>query len=134
MDKLFANTVDEIYNAALDPARWPQALQAITDCLGDVGAVMIYGRGDGSYGVIASPSLTPMLSEYGREWSRRDTRAIRSRERGYFLHRNVITDRDVLTPAEIETDPFYADFLARHGLKYFAAAMVSPDAHVEVAL
>jgi DNA-binding CsgD family transcriptional regulator len=34
----------------------------------------------------------------------------------------------------MQTDPFYVDLLARHGLKYFAAAMVSPDRRVEVAL
>ena len=55
MDKLFVNAVAAIYDAAPDPSRWPQALQAIADCFGDVGAVIVYGRDDGSFGAFASP-------------------------------------------------------------------------------
>lgn len=40
----------------------------------------------------------------------------------------------MVTPQEVVSDPFYSDFLRRYGLRYFAAAMVSPDPHVEVAL
>jgi DNA-binding CsgD family transcriptional regulator/PAS domain-containing protein len=75
-----------------------------------------------------------VTAEYAQQWSNRDIRAIRSRERGYFLKRDVITDRDVVSPTEMETDPFYSDLLRRHGLKYFAAAIVSPDPRIEVAL
>jgi hypothetical protein len=75
-----------------------------------------------------------MLAEYARDWSRRDTRAFRARERGYFIAGEVVTDRDVVTPEEIQTDPFYVEFLGRHGLKYFAGVTVSPDPHIEVAI
>jgi DNA-binding CsgD family transcriptional regulator/PAS domain-containing protein len=126
--------IREIYGTALAPVRWPQALQSIADSVGDVGAVLIYGRDDGRFGVIHSPSLDPCIAEYAADWSHRDIRALRARERGYFLARDVITDRDVLTPQEMNTDPFYRDFLTRHGLRYFAAAVVSPDPRVEVAL
>lgn len=127
--------ITAIYRAALEPSTWPQALQLIADCTGDVGSILIFGRDDGGFGVIESASLTPVLTEYRSDgWCFRDTRAIRCRERGYFLGRDVITDRDVMLPSELDTDPFYADILARYGLKYFAAAMVSPNPTVEVAL
>lgn len=128
------SAIEAIYIAAADPSHWPAALQAIADCFDDVGAILIYGRDDGSFGVIDSPSLESVTAEYALHWSARDIRALRSRERGYFLNRDVITDRDVLTPDEIEMDPFYSDLLRRHGLKYFAAAIVSPDPRIEVAL
>ena len=128
------SAIESIYIAAADPSHWPATLQAIADCFDDVGAILIYGRDDGSFGVIDSPSLEATTAEYALNWSTRDIRALRSRERGYFLNRDVITDRDVLTPDEIETDPFYSDLLRRHGLKYFAAAIVSPDPRIEVAL
>jgi DNA-binding CsgD family transcriptional regulator/PAS domain-containing protein len=134
VDNAFVAAVEEIYNAAPEPSRWPHALQAIADCFGDVGTVLIYGRDDGNCALIASPALAPILPEYLRDWTRRDIRALRARKRGYFLSRDVITDRDVVTPEEMETDPFYADLLAPHGLKYFAAAMVSPDRRVEVTI
>lgn len=126
--------IESIYIAATNPLHWPSTLQVIADCFGDVGAILIYGRDDGSFGVITSASLKTVAAEYGAHWSERDIRANRARERGYFFKRDVITDRDLLTPADIETDPFYADFLKRHGLQYFAAATVSPDPHIEVAL
>lgn len=132
-DHLIA-AIESIYIAAVNPSHWPSTLQAIADCFDDVGAILIYGRDDGSFGVIESPSLARVNAEYALHWSNRDIRAIRSRERGYFLKRDVITDRDVLSPAEMETDPFYSDLLRRHGLKYFAAAVVSPDPRIEVAL
>jgi DNA-binding CsgD family transcriptional regulator/PAS domain-containing protein len=134
MDERIDKAVEHIYSAALTPSHWPQALQAIADCLDDVGAVLIYGRDDGGFGVIHSPSLDEAVIEYARNWSHRDIRALRSRERGYFLGRDVITDRDVVDAGEEERDPFYAEFLPKHGLRYFAAAVVSPDPHVEVAL
>lgn len=132
-DRLIA-AIEAIYAAAAEPSRWPSTLEVITKCFDDVGAILIYGRDDGSFGIIESPSLRKIGAEYARDWSERDIRAIRARERGYFFKRDVITDRDLLSPEEMETDPFYSDLLRRHGLKYFAAATVSPDPHIEVAL
>src|SRR5665213_2771412 len=123
-----------IYGAAANPANWPYALQAIADCFEDAGTILIYGRDDGRFGVITSPALQEMVAEYGRDWSHRDKRAVRARERGYFLTRDVITDRDAVSPEEMRSDPYYTQFLAKHGLGYFAAASVSPAPHVEVAL
>lgn len=128
------HAVEAIYQAAAEPTHWPVALQKTADCLGDVGAILLYGKDDGSFGALNSASLDSVVAEYARDWSFRDIRAVRSRERGYFFKRDVITDRDVVTPQEIESDPFYSEFLHKRGLKYFAAAMVSPDARIEVAL
>ncbi|MGL5166443.1 MAG: helix-turn-helix transcriptional regulator [Afipia sp.] len=132
-DRLLA-AIESIYIAATNPSHWPSTLQVIADCFDDVGAILIYGRDDGSFGVIDSPSLKQVTAEYALHWSERDIRAIRARERGYFFKRDVVTDRDILTPEEMETDPFYADFLRPHGLKHFLAATVSPDPHIEVAV
>lgn len=132
-DRLIA-AIEAIYAAAADPSRWPLTLEFIANCFDDVGAILIYGRDDGSFGVIESPSLKHVSADYAQGWSDRDLRAIRARERGYFFKRDVITDRDLMTDEDMETHPFYADFLRRHGLRYFAAATVSPDPHIEVAL
>lgn len=126
--------IDDIYECAMDPSRWPLALQKIADCFGDVGCVLLYSRTDGHYGVIQSPSLDHVAKYYADGWSNRDIRAIRSRERGYFFGSDVITDRDVVTEEEMLTEPFYSEFLARFGLKYFAASVVSPDRETEVAV
>jgi DNA-binding CsgD family transcriptional regulator/GAF domain-containing protein len=134
LEQRFLRAVEAIYAAATEPDLWPQALQKIADCTGDAGSILIFGRDDGSFGVIASDSLKDCLLSYQRDWSDRDIRAIRCRERGYFIGRDVVTDRDVITADEMKLDPFYSEFLPKFGLKYFAASMVSPDPHVEVAL
>lgn len=129
-DRLIA-AIEAIYAAAAEPSRWPSTLEIITKCFDDVGSILIYGRDDGSFGVIESPSLKDISAEYASHWSDRDIRAIRARERGYFFKRDVITDRDLLSADEMEADPFYNDLLRRYGLRYFAAATVSPDPHIE---
>jgi hypothetical protein len=44
-----------------NPSRWPIALQAIADCLDDVGVLLVYQREDGGFGALGSSSL-PALS------------------------------------------------------------------------
>ena len=130
----FETAIDAIYEAAVAPASWPMALQQIADSFGDVGAVMIFGKEDGGFGVIASPSLQPMTEEYLRDWSHNDVRAIRGRERGYLTNAVALTDRLILTETEMDEEPHYRDFLAKYGLRYFAAISVSPMPKVEAAL
>jgi DNA-binding CsgD family transcriptional regulator len=45
-----------------------------------------------------------------------------------------VTERDFMLPEELDTEPFYTDFLARHGLRYCLATGISPDPRVAVAL
>jgi DNA-binding CsgD family transcriptional regulator/PAS domain-containing protein len=134
MSHRLLKAIDAIYQSAAEPSHWPVALQLIADCLDDVGAILLYGKDDGGFGAIQSASLDVIADEYMREWSFRDIRAIRARERGYFFNRDVVTDRDVVSDEDIATDPFYSVLLRKHGLKYFAAATVSPDAKIEVAM
>jgi DNA-binding CsgD family transcriptional regulator len=133
VETLFSKAVESIYRAASDPAHWPYALQAMADVFDDVGAVMVYQRETGEFGAVGSPGLQRVLEEYGRDFKGQDLRAIRGVERGYYLNHEGCTDKDLVTPEEMETHPFYK-LLARHGLKYFAAAMVSPDTRVNVSI
>ena len=119
----FATAIEAIYEAALAPSSWPTALQKIADVLGDVGTVMVYGRDDGLFGVIHSPNLDAMVKEFNDEFKGHDLRALRGVERGIFVTHDYATDRDVVTPEEIETHPFYK-LMARHGLRYFGAAPI----------
>lgn len=134
MNKIFNRAIEKIYDCALNPDDWSAALQCIGDCFDDVGCILIYGRDDGAFGVLGSPRLETTVTEYVKNWSTRDIRAIRARELGFFGGRRVITDSDVVTPDEMESDPFYAQFLSAFGLKYFAATTVATDAGVEAAL
>jgi DNA-binding CsgD family transcriptional regulator/PAS domain-containing protein len=130
----FIAAVEAIYDAAAAPEQWPLALQAVADAFGDVGANLTYHRDDGSFGAIVSPSLVAGVGEYVREWGRHDIRAQRALERGYFVGQDVITDHDVVSPNEIATHPFYTQFLAKFGLRWFAGINISPAPNISVAI
>lgn len=131
----FLVAVEEIYGAALDPNRLPEALQAIADCFGDVGAILLWQRETGAFGSLASPAVRAAQRDYEENgWMARDLRGRRAAERGYFFSGAPFTDRHVCSEEEIRTDPSYTEFQAAHGLKWFAAAPVSPSPGVGVLL
>jgi DNA-binding CsgD family transcriptional regulator/GAF domain-containing protein len=135
MEEPYIRAIEAAYAAAPDPSLWQQALQAIADVFGDVGAVLLWYRDDGSIGTIASAGLAAAQKEYQEEgWNRRDIRSIRGVERAIWLQRESVTERHFMTPAELDTEPFYTDFLARHGLRYCLAVGISPDPHVAAAV
>jgi DNA-binding CsgD family transcriptional regulator/PAS domain-containing protein len=134
MDSPLLGAVEAIYAAAPDPALWPQALQGIAHCFDDFGANLIWQRDDGQFGVIVSPALEPAAKEYAREWWRHDIRAQRAFAQLYRMRLEGVTDRTLVTDHEIETHPFYTEFLAKHGLKWVASTNVSPDPRVIVGI
>lgn len=133
MNDRFVAAVEAIYDAAPEPSRWPDALQAIADAFGDVGAVMVYSRDDGRFAAICTRSLQSMVVEYERHFKGQDLRAIRGVQRGIFLERDAVTDHHVVSQEEIENHPYYR-MMARHGLKYFAGVPISPDPRVNIAI
>jgi DNA-binding CsgD family transcriptional regulator len=127
--------IDAIYAAAAVPAQWPEALDAIAAVFGDVGSLVIFQRSDGSFGTIVSPGLEAAQRDYVEAgWSRADIRMARAIERGYLINRDVVTERHLLSDEEIATLPYYTDFLAPHGLKWFAGMFISADPKLELAL
>jgi DNA-binding CsgD family transcriptional regulator/PAS domain-containing protein len=134
-DLKFIHAVEAIYDAAPDPSRWPQALQAIADVFGDVGAILMWRRDDGSFGTIVSDTLIEAQKDYEQNgWSTNELRALRVAERGYFFSGGPFTDRHLCSDEEISTDPVYTQFCAHHGMGWFGAVAVSPDPHVGVGL
>ncbi|MBV5263510.1 helix-turn-helix transcriptional regulator [Pinisolibacter aquiterrae] len=126
------DAVRSIYDAATRPDLWPDALQAIAACSGDVGTVLIWRRDDGSLGTIVSPALEASHAEYVARWASSDTRAFRVLERGFDLTTDAVTDRDVVEDDEVATLPIYTDYLVPQGLGWFAAVNVAPNPRVTV--
>jgi DNA-binding CsgD family transcriptional regulator len=131
-DHRFVAAVEAIYGTAAAPARWPQALDRIAGYFGDVGAVLMYRRDNGSFGTIVSPALEAAQRAYERQWWQHDIRAIRGIERNYIFDMDAATDRHVVTPEEVASHPIYTQFLVPHGLGWFAATNISPDPHIAV--
>ena len=134
-DTAFLKAVELIYDAAADPGLWPAALHAIAARFDAAGAILIWQRDDGKFGTIASEGIAAAQKDYVEGgWLSRDTRAIRGLARGYFFNGEPFSDNDICTPEEMEADPFYTEFLARHSLRWFGAVAVSPDPHIGVGL
>lgn len=130
----FVAAVEAIYAAAAVPALWPDALQAAADCLGDRGAALDYSINGGADAVITSPAVQAAADEYNKDWWRQNIRIVRTKERGLLAKYDTITDRHVVTEEEVETHPFYAEYLAAHGLRWFAGTVLASDPGIWIGL
>ncbi|MET3840690.1 helix-turn-helix transcriptional regulator [Bradyrhizobium sp. OAE829] len=129
------SAIEAIYDAAPEPANWPQALDKIVGCFDDVGAILQWRKDDGTFGTIATESLMGAQQDYIEGgWSQRDIKANRAIERGYFFNGTPFCDRHVCSEDELRSDPFCATFLTKHGLGWFGAVAVSPHPQIGVLL
>ncbi|WP_159727384.1 helix-turn-helix transcriptional regulator [Methylosinus sp. Ce-a6] len=127
----FLAAVEAIYGAAVEFSNWPQALQAVAEVFGDVGANLLWVRDDGGFGTVLSPGLAPMAQDY-EKWQHLDIRARCAAENSMLAQLDVVTDRHLVSPREIEEHPFYTQFLASNGLRWLASAKLSPDPQILV--
>lgn len=122
MKRDLLGVVDELYSAALEPARWESALTAVSDTLDAVGTTIIPLGSWTSVRSIASKALEDANREYQAGWWQHDLATARVMERG--LRPGIVgTDRTVISEAEIRRSPFYQDFLNRHGIWQTMAAI-----------
>jgi DNA-binding CsgD family transcriptional regulator len=135
LSELLSKALEAIYDAAPDPLKWPRALGAIAKYFGDVGAILIWYRDNGSFGTIVSESLAAAQKDYEENgWAVRDIKAIRARECGYFFNGEPFADRHIGFDEEMRNHPCSVQFFAKHGLGWIGAVAVSPDPHVGVML
>jgi DNA-binding CsgD family transcriptional regulator len=132
---LFLRAIEAIYDAAPDPLGWPRALGAIADYFGDVGAILIWYRDNGSFGTIVSERLAVAQKDYEENgWASRDIKAIRAQQCGYFFSGEPFADRHIGYDDEMKNHPCSVEFFGKHGLGWIGAIAVSPDPHVGVML
>ena len=114
---------DELASAAVDPTLWVSALDKITDVTGSFGTVLIPNTG----GLISNIPFTDRLSgsfeAYVRDgWHLRDERF---RCMPLMKKRGVADDLDAFSYDVIKRHPYYQEFLAPHGLRWFAGVRVA---------
>jgi len=135
LETRLVKATEAIYDAAADPAGWPRALGAISEYFGDVGAILIWYRDNGSFGTIVSEGLAAAQRDYEENgWASRDIKAIRAQECGYFFSGEPFADRHIGFDEEMKNHPCSTQFFAKHGLGWIGAVAVSPDPHVGVML
>lgn len=116
--------IDALYAAALDPAGWPKALDAIARATGALGTSLIPLGIKGQFMSTSSASIAEADAAYQAFWWQHDTPTQRVFDRG--LKPGVVgTDRFVVSEEEARRDPFYQEFWRRHGIGQSLATVVS---------
>ncbi|GGC59998.1 helix-turn-helix transcriptional regulator [Chelatococcus reniformis] len=120
------DTVETAFiRAAIDPSYWNEAM--------DVGARAVSAFGSALFAIGGrlpnsphSASLIPSFESYVRDgWISRDER---DRAWPAFSRRGVGTDLDFCSPEQMARHPYYQEFLAPHGLRWWAGVrMASGD-------
>ncbi|HEY4374893.1 MAG TPA: helix-turn-helix transcriptional regulator [Burkholderiales bacterium] len=127
------NLIGAIYDAALDRARWPAALERMRHYVG-VTAIhfMAVDRRLGliSFSATANVSQDAEL-EYVRRYCAIDprVRVLLAGPVGPWLHCNELLDE-----AFVARDPFYQGLIIPNGLRYLAGRKVYEDDHLTVVL
>lgn len=108
--------------AAVDPSVWNTAMAAAGHATGSLGALLIPVRGRLPT-LPFSESIGAVVESYIDEgWIHHDTR---DQCVPIMARYGVSIDLDFMTAEEIGRHPYYQDFLARHGLSWFAGVSVS---------
>lgn len=108
--------------AAVDPARWNAAMEAAADATGSYGAALFPVQGR-LPNVPQSRSMAPSFETYIKDgWIQRDERY---RSLPAITRRGTATEFDFITSDEIARHPYYQEFLAPHGLRWFGGVRVA---------
>jgi DNA-binding CsgD family transcriptional regulator len=115
--------VEEIFaSAATDASLWSKAIQTVSEQTDSVGALILPVTGQGFPYVPASEGISRATEVYFRDgWCERDIRysALKA-----LLEGNVIDDLDFISPDEMKRAPYYQEFLAPTGLRWFGGLPV----------
>ncbi len=113
---------DAFADAAVDPTRWEAAMDVAATATGSFGA-MLFDMNGHLPGVPRSREMGPAFETYVRDgWIDRDERYSMA---PLMVRRGVVSELDVLTPEEIAKRPYYQEFLAPFGLRWYAGVKVA---------
>ena len=104
--------IDEIYEASVTPERWHKVLHRMAEVCEAEGTLLFAWRA-GPMRWICSPRICPIVKDWlSSDWVKHNTRQrLLSSPEPRFL-----TDLDGFTREELESDPFYNEFLKPRGL------------------
>jgi DNA-binding CsgD family transcriptional regulator len=108
--------------AAVEPSLWRQALEVVSAETEAFGAVLFSAPGSVLPSLPHTDSMTACVEEYFREsWHLKD-----ERNRGIptLLRTGIADDFDAMSAEHMRRHPYYQEYLASHGLKWFVAVRV----------
>lgn len=113
--------------AAVFPAMWANALETVSEETGAYGAVLLPINGYTLPNIPHTKSMEASYQAYFKDsWHLRDER---KKCLPVLIRTGVADDFDVMPAEQIKRHPYYQEFLAPHGLRWFAGVRVSsgPD-------
>jgi DNA-binding CsgD family transcriptional regulator len=122
----FANAIDGLYEAAVAPELWPEALGQLSDAAGGCGSVILYSPHGGGGWFEGSPGMQEVLSDFFvGGWHDKNVRV-----RGRSIHRTgraVLTDTMIFRPGELDRYPIQNQFYDQYGLRSFIGFEFVPN-------
>ncbi len=121
MAELSEQFIDRIYEASFAPEKWSLLLEDLAKAIDGMGGCLFtVVRGASAY--VASQSMAPHLDAFMRDgWTELNTRSARA----IALDRpGFVTDPDIYSAAELETEPIYRDFLRPRGMGWGAGLYI----------
>lgn len=114
--------VDRIFEAALIPEAWPEALQGIADTAGALGAALFTSDARNMFRWTSSDSIRKLMEIWNEEnWQprcQRPARMLKANRQGF------VRDVDVYTMDELEADESWTGFHRPRGLGWAAGTFV----------
>lgn len=108
--------------AAVDPTKWNEAMEMTASATGCHGALLFDSKSHLPI-LPRSVGMEGAIESYINDgWIERDERF---NVVPYLLSRGVSTDFDLFTPDQMDKHPYYQEFLAPHGLRWFAGVKVA---------
>ena len=119
MTKWDLNKIEEAFAAAaIDPSRWSDALDCISTQTEACGTLLLPVTGNHIPNVPATEGLARAVEAYfADEWYLRD---IRYNAAPKLIRTGLMDDFDCVAIEKINRDPYYQEFLAPAGLRWFA--------------
>ncbi len=121
MDERF---LDSLYEAAVVPELWPQVLRRFREIAHGAGAVLVAVTPSSSRWISSSPEFDQVVAAHFNSFPGNErTRRLLERRHAGFLR-----DIDILSDAEMASEPVYRDFLLPQGLGIgVATSIASPS-------
>lgn len=105
----YETLVDDVYEAALIPERWPQLLHKLSDVVDGFGASIFTTDFRQVPRWIASPTMQQVFSDWiSEKWIERSQRPRRLTQ---LQHAGFIAEQHVFTPGEKDNDDEFVNFL-----------------------
>ena len=118
--------IGTIYEASVQPAKWPQVVAETAALMGSTRALMLTPFHRADDGGIYFPHGIPetFMQQYASRYIEHDIWAQRGMERGAYVEGNVFLDRDLLSVQEMFESIFYREFLSKMDILRLCSGVV----------